>query len=63
MRVHLNIEKCQGHLRCMDVAPEIFDCDELGYGLVTWDGPVPDELERIVRRCAANCPENAISLR
>ena len=40
--------------------PELFDCDELGYGVVVGDGhvdPSPD-LERVV----ANCPEQAITL-
>ncbi|MBB5158745.1 ferredoxin [Saccharopolyspora phatthalungensis] len=47
----------------MDIAPDVFDCDELGFGVVTLSGPVPPALEQAVRRCAANCPENAISLR
>ncbi|MER5539982.1 ferredoxin [Streptomyces mirabilis] len=63
MRIQLNTERCQGHLRCMELAPDIFDCDDLGYGIVTLDEPVPAELEQTVRRCAANCPERAISFR
>ncbi|MFF3226939.1 ferredoxin [Nocardia suismassiliense] len=63
MHVFVNTDKCQGHLRCMDLAPDLFDCDDLGYGVVTATGPVPEALEEIARRCAANCPERAISLR
>ncbi|PXX58031.1 ferredoxin [Nocardia tenerifensis] len=63
MRIFLNTEKCQGHLRCMDLAPDLFDCDDLGYGVVRTTGPVPTTLEQAARHCAANCPERAISLR
>nr|WP_275404901.1 ferredoxin [Streptomyces sp. SID10815] len=58
----MDADKCQGHLRCMDLAPELFDCGDLGYGTLRSSGPVPEELEPAARRCAANCPERAISI-
>ncbi|MET8877947.1 ferredoxin [Nocardia sp. NPDC004604] len=63
MRVLIDADKCQGHLRCMGLAPEVFDCDDLGYGVVILTGPVPAGSEQLMRRCAANCPEQAISIR
>ena len=30
MKIHLDTEKCQGHGRCYSLAPELFDCDDLG---------------------------------
>ncbi|MFJ2868476.1 ferredoxin [Kitasatospora sp. NPDC087314] len=62
MRIELDTDKCQGHLRCMDLAPELFDCNDLGYGTLLSSGPIPEELEPVARRCAANCPERAIAL-
>ncbi|WP_245402308.1 ferredoxin [Nocardia albiluteola] len=47
----------------MNLAPGVFDCDDLGYGVVALAGPVPAESEQLVRRCAANCPEHAITIR
>ncbi|MFE2336712.1 ferredoxin [Streptomyces coelicoflavus] len=62
MLIELQADKCQGHLRCMDLAPELFDCNDLGYGELLSTGPIPANLEPAARRCAANCPENAITL-
>ncbi|MFF1918021.1 ferredoxin [Streptomyces sp. NPDC058239] len=62
MYIELNTEKCQGHLRCMDLAPELFDCNELGYGELLSTGEIPKQLEPAARRCVANCPERAIIL-
>jgi ferredoxin len=58
IRVRIDAEKCQGHQVCATMMPALFDCDDLGYGVVVGDGvvvPSPD-LERVV----ANCPEQAI---
>ncbi|MEU6184131.1 ferredoxin [Streptomyces coeruleorubidus] len=62
MYIALNTEKCQGHLRCMDLAPELFDCNELGYGALLATGEIPERMVQAARRCAANCPERAITL-
>ncbi|MFJ8854813.1 ferredoxin [Streptomyces sp. NPDC102437] len=62
MEVWLDTEKCQGHLRCMAIAPDVFDCDDLGYGVVVLSGPVPAESAERVSRCVSNCPENALTL-
>jgi ferredoxin len=47
----------------MAIAPEVFDCDDLGYGVVVLSGPVPAEAAERVSRCVSNCPENALTLR
>ena len=61
MHVRINAGKCQGHLRCVALAPEVFDCDDLGYGVVFHDGQVPSDAEQSVARSVVNCPEDAIS--
>jgi ferredoxin len=62
MKVQIGAERCQGHGRCYDLAPELFGADEEGYGQVLGDGLVPPELERTARLAAANCPERAIDV-
>jgi ferredoxin len=61
MKVRLDSTRCQGHGRCYSVAPEIFESDEEGYGLVV--SPSPGEAGREAARLAAsNCPEQAITV-
>ena len=62
MKVQIGPERCQGHGRSYDLAPELFGADEEGYGQVLGDGLVPLELERAARLAAANCPERAIDV-
>ncbi len=62
MRVHLDQEKCQGHNRCVVVAPELFGADELGMAWVKGDGTVLPEQEEAAQLAADNCPEYAITI-
>lgn len=62
VRVQISTDRCQGHGRCYDLAPELFAEDEEGYGQVTGDGAVPGGGERAARLAAENCPERAIHL-
>jgi len=41
VKLQIDPGRCQGHGRCYDVAPELFEDDEEGYSLVKGDGPVP----------------------
>lgn len=61
MRVHVDQDKCQGHNRCIVVAPELFEVDELGTASVVGDGHVPPALEDDARLAVDNCPEYAIT--
>lgn len=61
MQVHVDPERCQGHSRCYDLAPEVFDVDELGNAFERNDGVVPPGLEDKARLAVANCPERAIT--
>ena len=61
MRIRVDPEKCQGHARCIGVAPELFDVDDYGLSSVIQD-PVPKELEDKARLAVANCPEYAIEV-
>jgi ferredoxin len=62
MKVQIDSERCQGHGRCYDLAPELFGEDEEGYGTVLGDGTVPPDHERSARLAAINCPEHAVEI-
>lgn len=62
MRITLDRERCTGHGRCYMLAPEVFDADADGYGVIR-DEDVAPGLEEAARRAAANCPEDAITHR
>jgi ferredoxin len=61
MRAQVDQTLCQGHLRCVVAASEIFLIDEDGHGTVESD-VVPPGQEESVRRAADNCPEAAVLL-
>jgi ferredoxin len=50
----------QGHGVCAAPRPALFDCDDLGYGVVVGDGVVvpSPELDLVI----SNCPEQAIAV-
>lgn len=62
MEVRVDPEKCQGHNRCITLAGELFDVDDLGYAHEKNDGVVPEELKEKARLAVENCPEIAISI-
>jgi ferredoxin len=62
MKVQINPELCQGHGRCYDLAPGLFEADDEGYGKVLGDGTVPAEAEKDADLAVLNCPEQAIEL-
>ncbi|HTX82560.1 MAG TPA: ferredoxin [Streptosporangiaceae bacterium] len=62
MKLHIDSERCQGHGRCYDLAPDLFGDDDEGFGKVLGDGLVPAGSEREARLAVANCPERAIVL-
>jgi ferredoxin len=62
MKVRIDPERCQGHGRCYDLAPELFGEDDEGYGQVLAGGAVPPGRERGARLAVSNCPERAIEI-
>jgi ferredoxin len=62
MRVVIDSEVCQGHLRCLDKAPELFDADDQGHGVAP-DRELELESEIDAARLAVlGCPERAIRI-
>lgn len=62
MRVSVDSELCQGHNRCVALAPELFELDDFGYSSAKGDGEVPPELQDKARLAVANCPEFAVKI-
>ena len=60
LRIRVDPEKCQGHSRCIGIAPTLFEADDYGLSSVVGDGTVPVDLEEKARLAIANCPEYAI---
>jgi ferredoxin len=59
MHVSLDSNKCQGHARCALLAPEVFDLDVNGMGIVR-SSEVPSEFEAQAKEAEFSCPEDAI---
>jgi ferredoxin len=62
VKVVINADACTGQGRCFGIAPELFDFDVLGNGVVKGDGKVTPELVEKSRLSEANCPEHSISI-
>jgi ferredoxin len=60
--VQIDFERCQGHGRCYDLAPDLFGDDDEGYGTVLGDGVVSSDKEHEARLAVSNCPERAINI-
>jgi ferredoxin len=62
LRVRVDRTLCQGHARCVALAPELFEADEFGGGREIGDGGVSSDLENKAWLAKANCPEFAIDV-
>ena len=62
MKICVDEDKCQGHNRCMTIAPGLFELDDYGYASAVNDGNVPSDKEEKARLAIANCPEFAIEI-
>lgn len=60
MKVTIDADICQGQGRCFSIAPNIFDFDDLGNGVVIGDGVLNSETIESARLAQLNCPEHAI---
>jgi ferredoxin len=61
LRLYIEKDVCQGHLRCYVLSPQLFDTDEQGHGFVIAP-EVPTNLEGLAQRSVRECPEGAIKI-
>lgn len=59
MKVRIDPDICTGHGRCYTLAPEVFDSDDRGYGMVISED-TDEELRPRATIGEQNCPERAI---
>ena len=62
MRVVVDSARCQGHGRCYDLAPDVFEPDGHGHVELAVAGELPYVLEADARIAVQNCPESALRL-
>ena len=60
-RVAIDPGKCQGHGRCVLIAPAYFDMDDTGFGVVLRKN-VDDADKADIDEAVLSCPEHAIAL-
>lgn len=60
-KVSIDSTKCQGHCRCVQIAPEYFDVDDGGYGQVIREDVADKDVAEVEEAILA-CPESAITL-
>ena len=61
MKVSVDPDLCQGHARCWQICPGVFDLDDEGHASVAID-EVPADLAEKVLEAVRNCPERAITV-
>ncbi|MEE2783897.1 MAG: ferredoxin [Pseudomonadota bacterium] len=59
-KVIIDHSLCEGHAKCMDRLPDVFEVREDDRSYVLID-TIPSDLEEAVQRAAAVCPRAAIS--
>ena len=60
MRVTVDRERCEGHARCLMIAPDVFELDEKGTSRVRLD-PIPDAFSAQAMAGVRTCPVAALS--
>lgn len=60
MRVHVDLDRCEGHGLCVFAAPEVFDLDD--DGCLHYDPHPPEALRAAVEDAVRSCPVAAIRL-
>ena len=61
MKLRIDQGLCTGHGRCYALAPNLFDADDEGYGVLT-QSEVGAEHEAEARKAVLGCPERAVIL-
>jgi ferredoxin len=62
MKIVVDFDRCPGHARCMEIAPERFGVRSEGY-LYTLDEEPAEAMRPKLERAVQACPTRAISIR
>jgi ferredoxin len=61
MRVIVDLDRCEGHARCVEVAPDVFALNDEGQSVVLVEHP-SEELRPQIERAVRLCPRQAITI-
>ena len=61
MKVVVDRDLCEGHARCVEAAPVVFEIDDNDEMRIIDENPGEDQ-RRGVEAAAANCPRQALTL-
>jgi ferredoxin len=61
VRVHVDLDKCQGYGNCVGAAPDVFDLDDRGLVTLLTEEPSDDRAEDVLQ-AEKLCPVQAISI-
>ena len=59
-RLQIDKDKCEGHGRCYDIAPNLFESDDYGHGQLIDGVTAADADEQEAMRAVHACPELAV---
>jgi ferredoxin len=62
MKINVDPALCQGHNRCVALAPSLFDIDDEGFASAAGDGTIPPGQGDLAELAIENCPEQAITI-
>jgi ferredoxin len=62
MQVEIDTNRCEGHARCLECAPEVFGYDDVTNQAYLLEDADPDAHADAVREAAIGCPELAITV-
>jgi ferredoxin len=63
VRIVVDPDRCQGHGRCYELAPELFGSDDEGHvAVLVPNGVIRADDEPKAALAVRNCPERALSL-
>jgi len=62
VKIWIDRECCFGHGRCYETAPDLFEDDEDGRGVVKGDGSISPATIDMARLAVRQCPEHAVKL-
>ncbi|RYJ04814.1 MAG: ferredoxin [Actinomycetales bacterium] len=61
MKIHADLDRCEGHGLCVEQAPDLFDLDDDGELIQRLEGlDLPQEAEAAGRRAIDSCPVAAL---
>lgn len=61
MKAEIDLSLCEGHARCMESAPNLFEVGDDDYSHVLVD-EIPDAEQAAARRAEQTCPRAAITI-